>query len=98
MAQIRKFNTGTVIEKPEPKKTTYGKIYKNGIAYDVNDDTLGWLTSKGSVGIEMANELRAGTNQYIDIGSDGVGIIHGISRESLGNLRPGQRRRVSRRQ
>ena len=98
MAQIRKFNTGAVIQPNNEVKPAYGKIYKNGIAYDVNEDTLGWLSSKGSVGLEMANELRGGTNQYIDVGSDGVGIIHGISREALGHLRAGQRRRVSRRQ
>ena len=98
MAQIRKFNTGAAIPGNESKKSTYGKVYKNGISYDVNDDTLGWLSSKGSVGLEIANKLRRGTNQYIDIGPDGVGIIHGVSREALGHLRAGQRRRVSRKQ
>lgn len=96
MAQIKKFTQGgpAIIQDPEK---SYGKIFRNGTPYDVHEDTLKWLEGHGSVGIEMARELREGIDQHIDIGSDGVGIIRNISSGTSGmNYR--QRRRISRKQ
>ena len=96
MAQIKKFqNPAGPIEEAAKKK--YGKIHKNGTPYEVTDDTLGWLRSQGGIGIEIANKLENGTDQYITVGADGVGTIHNMSMpDSELNYR--QKRRLTRKQ
>lgn len=95
MAQIRKFTNGGTAEKTKPE--TWGKIYKNGTPYQVHDDTLRWLEGQGSIGQEMANELRSGVDQHIEIGSDGVGLIKNIS-TGMENLSYKHRKRLNRKQ
>lgn len=96
MAQIKKFqNPAGPIEETAKKK--YGKIHKNGTPYEVTDDTLGWLRSQGGIGIEIANKLENGTDQYITVDADGVGTIHNMTMPGS-ELNYRQKRRLTRKQ
>lgn len=91
MAQIKKLSTGgPVAEK------TYGNIWKDAQQYTVNDNTLNWLKTKGSIGREIAEKLERGEDQHISFSTTGAGIVHGIS--NVSDLTAHQRRRLSRKQ
>lgn len=97
MAQIKKFSGGDKFTPAQDPQKSYGKIYKNGTPYDVHEDTLKWLDGLGSIGMEMAKELRDGIDQHIEIGSDGIGVIRNVS-SGVNNLNFRQRRRIGRKQ
>lgn len=76
MAQIKKFKTPAGPITKEEKK--YGRLIQNGVGIDATDDMLGWLDAQGYYGKQIANKIRKGEDQYIDIDESGAGIIRDI--------------------
>ena len=77
MAQIKKLQPGG--KTPEKTTPKYGRLIQNGVEIQANDDMINWLAQQGYYGEQMANNLRNGDDQYLDINEQGVGIIRNIS-------------------
>lgn len=80
MAQIKKFQNPAGPITPN-ESNEYGKIMKNGVLYEVNDNTLLWLDAHSVYGKAIAKKLREGQTQIIDVMADGSGIIRDLDVE-----------------
>lgn len=89
MAQIiRKYKNGDIVSNK------YGKLYKDGIEIEVDDNLLNRISS---VSPSAANALRKGNTINLEK-LNGEVLISGISDDDVSELKEGQKRRLGRRQ